>query len=395
MGKRIVICGGGAIGAAIAYFTSRRGARPVVIERHAVAGAASGKSGGFLALDWCRGSALDPLARRSFALHAELASEVGNALGHASGSPWGYRRLTTYGGYAVVGDTARGPRGRPWLNDAVTITSRLGSPETTALVEPRAFTTGLMRTAEMHGAELRHDTVVDLLLEHDLFRKPVSTFRDHALVRGPGGAVRGAVLASGEIVEGDAVVIAMGPWSILAARWLPLPAVYGYKGHSLLFETGAAIPAEALFLEVREAGGEMLTPELFARADGTTYVCAISSMGPLPVDPADVVADAGAHARLEALCQTISPALAAAPIKARQACFRPVTEDGLPLIGAVGGVDGAYVATGHSVWGMLNAPATGEAMSELILDGAARQVDLAPFAPGRLPALDPAQLRGP
>jgi glycine/D-amino acid oxidase-like deaminating enzyme len=52
-GTRIVICGGGAIGAAIAYFTSRRGARSTVIERHTVAGAASGKSGGLLALDWC------------------------------------------------------------------------------------------------------------------------------------------------------------------------------------------------------------------------------------------------------------------------------------------------------------------------------------------------------
>ena len=83
--KRIVICGGGAIGAAIAYFISRRGALPIVIERHEVAGAASGKSGGFLALDWCRGSPLDRLARRSFELHAELAAELGN--------PWGYRRL--------------------------------------------------------------------------------------------------------------------------------------------------------------------------------------------------------------------------------------------------------------------------------------------------------------
>jgi glycine/D-amino acid oxidase-like deaminating enzyme len=85
--------------------------------------------------------------------------------------------------------------------------------------------------------------------------------------------------------------------------------------------------------------------------------------------------------------------VAAAPIKARQACFRPVTEDGLSIIGAVPGVDGAYVATGHSVWGMLNAPATGEAMSELILDGAARHVDLTPFAPRRLPPFDPARLR--
>jgi glycine/D-amino acid oxidase-like deaminating enzyme len=46
--KRIVSCGGGVIGAAIAYFSSRRGARPIVIERHEVAGAASGKSGAFL-----------------------------------------------------------------------------------------------------------------------------------------------------------------------------------------------------------------------------------------------------------------------------------------------------------------------------------------------------------
>ena len=314
--KRIVICGSGAIGAAIAYVMSRRGVLPIVIERHQVAGAASGKSGGFLALDWCRGGSLDRLARRSFELHAQLSSELGN--------PWGYRPLTTYSGYAAEDDTACRLSERPWLAGRVTITDRLGSARSTALVEPRAFTTGLMRAAEAHGAVLRHDAVVDL-------------------VRGPSGGVRGVALASGEIVEGDAIVIAMGPWSILAAHWLPLPAVLGYKGHSLVFETGGAIPAEALFLEYREASGEILTPELFPRADGTTWVCAISTIAPLPVDPADVVADQGAHARLEALCRNISPALAAAPIKAWQACFRPVTEDGLPFIGAVPGIDGAYV----------------------------------------------------
>src|SRR4029077_14614828 len=169
--------------------------------------------------------------------------------------------------------------------------------------------------------------------------------------------------------------------------------VFGYKGHSLVFETGASIPAEALFLEYREASGEILTPELFPRVDGTTWICAISTLGSVPVDPADVAPDAGAHARLEALARNISPALAAPRTKARQACFRPLTADGLPLIGAVPGVAGAYVATGHSVWGMLNAPATGEALCELVLDGAAHTVDLSPFDPGRMPRLDPAQLR--
>ena len=65
---RVLICGGGVIGASLAYFLSRRGVQVVVIERTGVACAASGKSGGFLALDWCDGSPLEHLARRSFAL---------------------------------------------------------------------------------------------------------------------------------------------------------------------------------------------------------------------------------------------------------------------------------------------------------------------------------------
>ena len=62
------------------------------------------------------------------------------------------------------------------------------------------------------------------------------------------------------------------------------------------------------------------------------------------------------------------------------------------MIGRVPGVEGAYVATGHSVWGILNSPATGEAMAELITDGAAHSVELSPFDPGRFPPFDPARL---
>jgi glycine/D-amino acid oxidase-like deaminating enzyme len=84
------------------------------------------------------------------------------------------------------------------------------------------------------------------------------------------------------------------------------------------------------------------------------------------------------------MCSELSPVLATAQIVARQACYRPITRDGLPLIGSVAGVEGAYIATGHSVWGILNAPATGEAMAELIVDGAARSVGLSAFDPARL-----------
>src|SRR5262245_24553329 len=117
--KRIVICGGGAIGAAIAYFLSVRGASPIVVERHAVAGSASGKSGGFLARDWCRGSELDRLARRSFDLHAELSDALGN--------PWGYRRLDTYAGHAAENSSDRNASRRSWLSGRVELTGQLGS----------------------------------------------------------------------------------------------------------------------------------------------------------------------------------------------------------------------------------------------------------------------------
>jgi glycine/D-amino acid oxidase-like deaminating enzyme len=196
----------------------------------------------------------------------------------------------------------------------------------------------------------------------------------------------------GERLEADAVVIAMGPWSVLAARWLPLPPVFGLKGHSLVFETGTQVPAEALFLEYREAGHGRHSPEVIPRPDGTSWVCAISSESPVPLDPGKVAPDPGAIERLHAMCSRIAPAFASARVLASQACHRPVTQDGLPLIGAIPGLAGAYVATGHSVWGILNAPATGEAMAGLIADGDARTVDLAPFDPARLPPLDPARL---
>jgi len=366
---RVLICGGGVIGASIAYFLSCRGVEATVIERTGLACAASGKSGGFLALDWCDGSPLESLARRSFALHASLAEKIG--------SGWGYRLLTTYAGFASA--HGRAPRGRndygvDWLADGVLVNRRLGSRDTTAQVHPGEFTAGMMRAAEAQGAELRIGRVT-------------------GIVRGSAGASVAGVEVDGEVVQGDAVVIAMGPWSILAAGWLPLPAVFGLKGHSLVFETGASVPAEALFLEFQEASGSVHSPEVFPRADGTTYVCAISSESPLPIDPGDVAPDPGAIERLHAMCGRLSPALGRAKVLARQACYRPVTQDGLPLIGPVPSLAGAYVATGHSVWGILNAPATGEAVAELIVDGVAHTVDLAHFDPARLAALDAKRLR--
>ncbi len=130
-------------------------------------------------------------------------------------------------------------------------------------------------------------------------------------------------------VAADAVAVAMGPWS---GGITGIPPVFADKGHSLVFATGTDIPDEALFLELRD-GRDLLTPEIFPRPDGTTYVSAISRRVRVPNDAADVEADPGAWERLETLCARLSPALRPERIIARQACCRPSTPNGLPLIG--------------------------------------------------------------
>lgn len=354
----IVICGGGVIGTCTAYYLSQRGAEVTVVERAGVANASSGKSGGFLAMDWCQGTPVDPLARRSFTLHAQLADTIG--------IDWGYRRVETLGIAASPRrdlSRLRSETAPDWIGPDAAVHGRLGSEDTTAQLTPDLFTKGML---EASGAHLVNGVVDGIAMTEN---------------RATG------VFVDGTPLEADAIVIAMGPWSVLACQWLPLPGVYGLKGHSLVFNYSPDTP-KALFVELEDDSGEVSTPEVMPRPDGTTYVCGLSGDAPMPVDPAHVTTEDGGPEKLRAMTALFAPELGAAEVLSSQACYRPVTQDGLPLIGAVPGITGAYIATGHSVWGMLNGPATGEAMAELIIDGETRTVDLTPFDPGRLPILD-------
>jgi len=356
--RRVIVCGAGVIGAAVAYFLSRRGVGVTVIERTAVACAASGKSGGFIALDWCDNSALGPLARASFALHTDLASEIA--------IDYGYRRMDTYMLAAREHGAVPGGHRIPapgWINGSAVVAGALGSTETTAQVHPARFTQALLDGAFSRGGTLRIGRVEGVMQ------------RD--------GAVRG-VQVGGEELLADAVVLAMGPWTGRAVGRLPLPRIDGLKGYSVTL-AAPDVPPHALFMDYRMAGGRSLEPEIIPRPDGEIYVCGMADLQPLPESAEGVEVSEEACTILARAAGRVSTGLAAAAITRRQACYRPVTEDGLPLIGRVPNVKGAYVATGHGPWGMLNAPATGLALAELIVDGAARTVDLRPFDPARLP----------
>ena len=345
------------VGASTAYFLAKHGVRVTLVERSGVACAASGKSGGFLALDWCDGSPLGPLARASFALHAELARELGG--------DHGYRRMDTFAMAARErGAVGGGHRiaAPAWLDGAGVVTAALGTTATTAQVDPARFTEALVAGAQARGATLRTG-VVQQVARRD--------------------SVACGVVVDGATLEADVVVLALGPWTSHVAGAL-LPRVHGLKGYSVTLAAGD-MPAHALFVDYRTAEGRALEPEIFPRAKGEVYVCGMADPAPLPDSPDEVVVNAALCDVLARAAGRVSTALASAAITRRQACYRPVTDDGLPLIGPVPGARGAFVATGHGPWGMLNGPATGYALAELIVTGAS-SLDLAAFDPRRLRA---------
>lgn len=66
-----------------------------------------------------------------------------------------------------------------------------------------------------------------------------------------------------------------------------------------------------------------------------------------------------------------------------QACYLPSTDDGIPLMGSISDEPGVYIATGHTCWGILLGPASGEAMASVIATGDSPKVDLRMFSPNR------------
>jgi glycine/D-amino acid oxidase-like deaminating enzyme len=365
----VAICGGGVIGAALAYELTTRGARVTLIERWRIAGAASGKSGGFLARDWSDTTPLQPLAELSFDEHQAWADRLGN--------PYGYRRVETFSAAMSTRRAlpARGARDMAtWLAEGAVNRARLGTAATTAQLDPAHFTTTLADAAAAGGAEIIIDAVTGIGLD--------ATGEIATTVERAGGAA----------IQADAVVLALGPWSLIAATWMQLPPVYGLKGHSIILRPKQTLPPEAIFAEFEDGDGDVLTPEIVPRADGTLYICGLAGVDAMPVDPARVGPEAGGAEKLRDVTRALVPGLEDADLIASQACYRPITADGLPLIGPVPGLRNAYVATGHSVWGMLNAPGTAIALSDLMLTGKSPRIDLTPFAPDRLAPLDPADL---
>jgi glycine/D-amino acid oxidase-like deaminating enzyme len=374
---QVVICGGGIIAASIAYYLTRRGVKPLVIERTAVGAAASGKAGGFLARGWGNGTPTEALHQVSFDLHAQLADELQLST---------YRRIPTLQVRTRAGGphTQLSPPPADWL-DGPEVVSASVMDTATAQVTPLEITTKLMDAAVAAGAVVRHGVVtgIDITAQSD----------------GDGARRVVAVRVDGDVVPCTRAIVAMGPWSVLAEDWFPDTGLrvplQGIKSASVVIrneQLKARIAAAPFALFCGEDSRYGTHLECYPRSNGELYVCGIGGSDYVSGDRLRPGGDTESQEMVSPDPKRVAAAQAAlggmisltagAP-DVTQACMRPCAPDAMPLMGEIPAVGGAYIACGHNCWGILWAPVTGLAMSELILDGKSSCVDLSAFSPQR------------
>ncbi|GMG24981.1 unnamed protein product [Ambrosiozyma monospora] len=484
-----IIVGAGIIGVCIAFYLTRHPKFDpkkhyiTIIESKRVAGGASGKAGGLLAL-WAFPQQIVPL---SFQLHQELSDEFNGE------KEWGYRRLTTISVEGDISDanlarikeresdpskttetnkdnknsTATStsaptttttnnkdepvvaqtetksapsrtksakqikknsieitsettnedgndsgvpalPKDLNWLNASVIQDwNQLGNESTTAQVHPYQFTTFILKQCILTGAvELIIGKVDDIIIDEDsgdckgVFYYPSSAQLENSEV-------------SEEKLElyGDQVIMSIGPWT---SKILPDCPISGLRAHSITVAPKDVdeVSPYAVFTELKlnspddptptsgsSADGsnaglqqqqakqqqtKFVSPEIYARKD-EVYVCGEGDSSVLIPDTTDDVEIVTEKCdELFKNVSKISKTIANGKILKRQACYLPVLDipsSSGPLIGETN-VENLYLASGHSCWGINNAPATGLLISELLLDGEARSCDISALNPG-------------
>ena len=383
--KRVVILGGGIQACSIAYYLSKRGVPSTIVERTAIAAAASGKSGGFLAGGWGDGGVTQTLHRESFALHASLAEELQLRT---------YRKIPTL---SVAGGPTLSDQRPPvsWLDGDVARAELMD--DATAQVTPSELTARLHEEAmRVPGAETIIAEAVGVVRERD----PDDPDPD-SNPRVKGVEVRDHDTGEITVIPADVCVVAMGPWSTRASEWFDVDVpMTGVKSVSLVYDASAAVAEEpaALFC-AEDANGCHL--EVYPRSTGEVYICGcggseyVDESRLLPggdLDRAERVSpDPSRVAAASASFAGLSASVGAGGPKKTQSCMRPCPPDALPILGGVPGTDGAYMCCGHNCWGILWAPVSGKIVSELVVDGRS-SVNLAPFSPGRF--MTRAQKRG-
>lgn len=358
----VVIVGAGIAGCATAYFLSTTNTGPItIIDQVGPAAGSSGRAGAFL-------TNCPPLGQKSktdkrqalfdasFRLHQKLAKDL-NLESYCQVQNYQYIQT-------AIKSSDKDDHSYKSLSDSYGETLKGEA----ALVDPAELTNALLEKSLARGCIFKQASVTGL--ETDASKRCITAIllEDKKL----------------SIQEDEPVVIALGPWSCMIEDWLgyPMP-IEGVVSTSLIYKDSIPVSdlGTALFFDEDSNGCSL---EIFGRQDRSLYVSGCgesevigtevlrSSDRPTPdYCPPSMARAAAAQSSLKNM------GWVAGDPDVFQACIRPMSPDGSPIVGKV--FDNGYVATGGGPWGITWGPIMGQCLASII-----NQDDDAPIRLGQL-----------
>ena len=365
-GTDVIIVGAGVIGCAIAYLLSKEGMKVVIVDKDSLGDHASGTAPGLLSrFSLAREGVIPSLARKSFQMHKELYQQ----LKEESELDY-YFRETASMRLAFTEEEAaelrlrvdlgqkKGFKRLRWLDkdDVHNLESRVSTEvlgaayQEGADIESYRFVLALVQAAEKKGAEIRSGQVVGLARN---------------------GTRATAVRLSSRDISAEHIVLAMGPWTGTACSWLGIQVpVRPLRGQA----QWVRMPGSPFVYGMSRSGNYLL---ITTKRDSLTYLGSTHEEAGFDDQPTEEGIDYILRGAL-----TMVPSLVEVELVRRTACLRPLSADGLPIIGKVPGWGNVYLATGHGTEGVLLSLITARIITDLIVKGNT-SIPIEPFAPGR------------
>ena len=407
--RSAVVVGAGMVGLATAWHLQEHGVQVTVLDRSGVAAGASWGNAGWLTPGmamplsdpslWSYGAKalLDPAAPLHIParLDPELWAFLTRFAAHATPRAWSkamaaltpidqmaleaFDELTAAG---VQSETRKGPFiiGFESAAQSVPFTREISHVEAAGQTVPLTE----LRDAQAKVPQLSDNVSTVFAMEGQRFIEPgpfVQALADSVLARGgrigTGAEVRSlrhgpAGIAvetyASDPVTADVVVLATGAWLPVLAKPLGVrTSVRAGRGYS--FSVATDEPAEfPIYLPAR-------------RVACTPYQGRLRIAGTMEFRAPDEPLQTG---RIQAILDSVRPLFTNMDLDNLQDIWvgpRPVTPDGLPLIGATRS-PGVFVAGGHGMWGIVLGPATGKLLAEQIMTGRVPE-QIRPFNPLR------------
>ena len=362
----VIVVGAGVHGASLAFHLACRGARVVVVERSTVAAGATGRSSGLVRIH----DALLPQARLAWAAYQwfkDWPARVGGSCGFVmTGFLWiepasiADRLRATVAALGLLGVETTFVEADDMRRIAPVLAVEGGEvaayEAASGYADPTSTATGFLSAARDRGARLVQGTEVVAI--------PVA-----------GGAVTGVETTRGSFAA-PVVVDAAGAWAarVASLAGLDIPVrTWRHDTAFLVAPPAVTLPCPAVIDEVNS---------MYLRPEGSRLVLVGledgSEIGGSP-DRDTAAAAPGFDQRVAERVIRRIPGLADGTFHSAHSGQDGITPDQRPIIGPAG-PDGFYLDCGHSGTGFKTSPAVGLGLAELVLDGAATSVDLAPFA---------------